>query len=306
MAPWVIDPLISRFGLIYDLTDFSEIISMLRRAGSEDQDDAFRKMFRFQRRLNRLAAGQRLKLEKYLGDGAFYSSRRALSSVVGGVLLQRAYRQALGEGFPFDRGMRIAVNYGQYRLIPISAGQGGPERYEFFGHGLVELSRLVTGKATREIEEIKTMLVAQGYPEATVNRFFSPMLQQNLGGAEPRRGARPFEATINANGNLINEGIVATEPLVCQLELELGRDALLFTAQRDDADFVVFGLEDEGGILVGLRKIGLAHLKGLDRILIYEIVDGETFRESGLEPAPGRSLLALIDRGFSLTRTGIA
>lgn len=306
MATWVIDPQIHRFGLIYDLTDFSAIITLLRRSGSEEQDDAFRNMFRFQRRLNRLAAGQRLKLEKYLGDGAFYSSRRATTSLLGGILLQRAYRQALGEGFPFDRGMRIALNYGQYRLIPISSGQGGAERYEFFGHGLVELSRLVTGKATREIEEIKIMLVTQGYPEATVHRFFSPLLQQNQTGGEPRQDARPFYAAIDPSGNLVNEGIVATEPFVTQLEAELGRDAPLLAARQADADFIALTFDEADGMLVGLRKIGLAHLKGLDRIPIYEVVDGEPWRGSRLEPARGNSLKEAIDSGFALSRTGVA
>jgi hypothetical protein len=32
--PWVVDPLVQRFGLIYDITDFSSIVSILRRSGS--------------------------------------------------------------------------------------------------------------------------------------------------------------------------------------------------------------------------------------------------------------------------------
>ena len=302
-APWVIDPLVSRFGLIYDLTDFSEIISLLRRSGTEVQDDSFRRMFRFQRRLNRLAADHRLKLEKYLGDGAFYSSRRALSTLAGGLLLQRAYRQALAEGFPFDRGMRLAFNYGQYRLIPIETGPSGPERYEFFGHGLVELSRLISGKATREIEEIKTMLVAQGYPETTVHRFFSPLLQRNLDVTGPRPEARPFFATINDNGNLVNEGMVATESFVAQLDHELQPGFPLYRAQDEEWSYVVLRPDDAGGPLIGLRKMGLAHLKGLDRIPVYEIVDGAPWEGQRLEPAPGSSLIEAIDRELAVSRS---
>jgi len=302
-APWVIDPQVSRFGLIYDLTDFSEIISLLRRSGTGVQDDSFRRMFRFQRRLNRLAADNRMKLEKYLGDGAFYSSRRALSTLAGSVLLQRAYRQALVEGFPFDRGMRVALNFGQYRLIPIETGPSGPERYEFFGHGLVELSRLISGKATREIEEIKVMLIGQGYPEATVHRFFSPLLQRNLDVTEPRPESRPFFATINSNGNLVNEGMVATEAFVAQLDQELQRSFPMHRAQEGEWSYVVLRADDAGGTLIGLRKMGLAHLKGLDRIPVYEIVDGAPWEGQRLGPAPGRSLIEAIDREFVVGRS---
>ena len=302
-APWVIDPQVSRFGLIYDLTDFSEIISLLRRSGTGVQDDSFRRMFRFQRRLNRLAADNRMKLEKYLGDGAFYSSRRALSTLAGSVLLQRAYRQALVEGFPFDRGMRVALNFGQYRLIPIETGPSGPERYEFFGYGLVELSWLIFGKATREIEEIKVMLIGQGYPEATVHRFFSPLLQRNLDVTEPRPESRPFFATINSNGNLVNEGMVATEAFVAQLDQELQRSFPMHRAQEGEWSYVVLRADDAGGTLIGLRKMGLAHLKGLDRIPVYEIVDGAPWEGQRLGPAPGRSLIEAIDREFVVGRS---
>src|SRR5947209_6975203 len=71
MEPWVVDPRVERYGMIYDISDFSQTLSMLHRAGNERQDDAFLAMFRFQRRINRLAVSHRAKLEKYLGDGAF-------------------------------------------------------------------------------------------------------------------------------------------------------------------------------------------------------------------------------------------
>ncbi len=73
----MVDPRVDRFGLIYDISDFSQTVSVLHRSGSDSQDEAFRTMFRFQRRVNRLALARRVKLEKYLGDGAFYSSREA-------------------------------------------------------------------------------------------------------------------------------------------------------------------------------------------------------------------------------------
>lgn len=299
MAPWVVDPLVSRYGLIYDITDFSNIISVLRRAGSEVQDDAFRMMFRFQRRINRLAAGLRLKLEKYLGDGAFYSSREAEGLLVAAIHFQRYYSQVLAEGFAFDRGMRIGLNFGQYRLIPIQVGlPGESERYEFFGHGLVELSRLVTGKATREIEEIKIMLINQGYPEPTVHRFFAPLSQHNLDIVDKREESRRFYAYINQNGTLINEGIVATEGFIDQLERALGTPTL-YRAQDGDRSYVVLPLEDaDARLYVGLRKLGVAHLKGLDRLPVYEVVDGAMLAGS-LEELPAGGLAAAIERDLA-------
>lgn len=308
MAPWVVEPQVQRFGLIYDLSDFSEIISVLRRSGTDDQDDSFRKMFRFQRRLNGLAAARRMKLEKYLGDGAFYSSRRSVHILAGGIEIQRAYRLAVAEGFPFDRGIRIALNHGQYRLIPIDGGRpGDPERYEFFGHGLVELSRLITGKATRELEEIKTMLVAQGYPEPTVYRFFAPLLRSKQDVGEPRAEERRFRALINASGNLVNEGIVATEAFIAHLDGELRRSADLFRGRDGDSAYVVVRVKEADGLLVGLRKLGLAHLKGLDQVPIFEVVDGAPWEGRALPAATGDSLAAAIEREFvESQRVGVA
>jgi hypothetical protein len=63
MEAWVVDPRVERFGMIYDISDFSQTLSMLHRGGNESQDEAFRRMFRFQRRINRLAHSHRAKLE---------------------------------------------------------------------------------------------------------------------------------------------------------------------------------------------------------------------------------------------------
>lgn len=305
-APWVVDPLVHRFGLIYDLTDFSDIVNVVRRSGTGVQDDAFRRMFTFQRRVNRIAEAHRVHLEKYLGDGAFYSGRSCPAILSVAVLVQRAYRQALAEGFPFDRGLRMALNVGQYRLIPMGTrGPEGPERYEFFGHGLVELSRLISGKATREIEDLKTMLVAQGYPEATVFKFFSPLLQRN----PDERGdedADGFYAHINRHGNLVNEGIVATEAFLRQLDGDLGAVPLA-RARRRDRTYVLLPVEDAGGRLeVAFRKLGLAHLKGLGEVPVYEVLDGETLPAAGLAAAGTGSLLTALDSGFADTWPGVA
>jgi hypothetical protein len=310
MAPWVVDPRVDRYGLIYDISDFSQTVSVLHRSGAESQDEAFRMMFRFQRRVNRLALSRRAKLEKYLGDGAFYSSREAKNLLVCALHVQRYYEQALAAGFPFDRGMRIALNYGHYRLIPM--GGGGPEegeRYEFFGHGLVELSRLVSGKATREIEEVKNMLINQGYPEPTVQRFFAPLTHGNLDLIDKREEARQFHAYIDRNGNLVNRGLVATGPYVAQLEAELGSRSF-YRAADGGRGYVMLELDDAGErLVVGLRKLGLAQLKGLEKLSVFEFVDGNEFGEESLadrsEPLDG-GLVGAVEREFARQRSGAA
>jgi hypothetical protein len=300
MEPWVVDPRVERFGLIYDISDFSQTISYLQRSASESQDEAFRAMFRFQRRINRLAGARRVKLEKYLGDGAFYSSREALNLLICAVHLQRYYDQAVREGFAFDRGMRIALNFGSYRLIPMGSGSGPQgERYEFFGHGMVELSRLVTGKATQEVDEVKTMLISQGYPEPTVHRFFAPLAESNLDVVDKQEESRRFYAYINRNGTLFNNGLVATGAYVARLDRELGHCALSRGADGERS-YVVFHVEDAGERLpVGLRKLGMARLKGLERLPVYEIVDGATLDPKSMRTLRGERLLAAADRESS-------
>ncbi len=310
MASWVVDPRVDRYGLIYDISDFSQTVSVLHRSGAESQDEAFRMMFRFQRRVNRLALSRRAKLEKYLGDGAFYSSREAKNLLLCALHVQSYYQQALDDGFPFDRGMRIALNYGHYRLIPM--GGGGPEegeRYEFFGHGLVELSRLVTGKATREIEEVKNMLITQGYPESAVQRFFAPVTQGNLDLVDKREEARQFHAYIDRNGNLVNRGLVATGPYVAQLEEELG-ERILYRAADGGRGYVMLEIDDAGErLVVGVRKLGLAALKGLEKLSVFEFVAGTDFGEDSLadrsEPLAG-GLVGAVEREFARSRSGAA
>lgn len=304
LAPWVVDPQVARFGLIYDITDFSEIVTLLRRSGSEQQDESFRKMFRLQRRIHRVAQARRLRLEKYLGDGAFYSARQATGLLASAIHVQRIYRRALAEGFPFDRGMRVALNFSQYRLIPIATSRPGEaERYEFFGHGVIELSRLTTGKATREIEDLKTMLITQGYPETTVQRFFSPLLHRDVDLVEKGESARRFYAYINRNGHLVNEGIVATEPLVRALRHELA-GAPLSRLVEGARSYIVLRV-DEGvasePLVVGIRRLGQASLKGLERLPVFEVVDGADWREDELETVETTDLLAAVERDMAGT-----
>lgn len=305
LAPWVVDPQVSRFGLIYDITDFSEIVTFLRRSGSDLQDDSFRRMFRLQRRVQRLAEARRIRLEKYLGDGAFYSARSAGPLLAAAVQVQRIYRRALAEGFPFDRGLRIALNFSAYRLIPI-AGQepGAEERYEFFGHGVIELSRLTTGKAQREIADIQAMLISRGYPAQTVQRFFSPLIREDVERPQREERSRPFFAYIDETGHLVNEGIVATDTFLAELGREI-QGAPLARGELADRGYVVVSIDDTGGpVRVGLRKLGVASLKGLERIPVYEVVDGADWQDSDLVPVTAPSLPAAVERELAGTLVG--
>ncbi len=301
MAPWVVDPLVARFGLIYDISDFTETVSLLRRSGTLEQDRSFRMMFRFQRKVNRLASQNRAKLEKYLGDGAFYSSRDAHNLLVLSIHIQRAYREALSKGFPFCNGLRIALNHGQYRLLPIQIGgkDEGGDRYEFFGHGVVELSRLTTGKASREIDEIKNLLITLGYPETTVNRFFAPMTQRNVDLVDKQEEKRGFYAYINQNGSLVNEGIVATWDFISRLEQEQAHNRM-FRLLDGERTYIALKLDLPGGsLLVGVRKLGVAHLKGLDRLPIYEIVDAALWGDNTLVELRSGGLVELVEKEFT-------
>lgn len=300
MTTWVIDPLVRRCGLIYDITDFSAIVSYLGRSGSEDQDSSYRSIFRFQRWVNQNAGSHRLQLEKYLGDGALYSGRHPSRLLNLAVELQRYYQRALAEGFPFNRGMRIALNYGEYRLLPIEEGGSGTAcRYEFFGHGIVELSRLVTGKTMREIDEIKNLLIGLGYSPVEVEGFFAPAMRQNVDLVDKEEETRKFYCYINRNGSLVNEGIVATQQFITQLDRE-GAVTGVFAGLDGRRKYLVLSLgESASQFFVGVRRLGLASLKGLESVPIYEVVDGELWRDQALETVVTQRLLATLDRDFA-------
>jgi len=300
MAPWVVDPSVARYGLIYDVTDFSHIVSVLRRSGETLQDRSFRMMFRFQRRVNRTALAYRLTLEKYLGDGAFFSGREPWRLVAAAIQVQRYYKQALAEGFPFDRGMRIALNFGHYRLLPVQGAQAGePDRYEFFGHGVVELARLTSGKSMREIEEIKILLVNMGYPSRTVDKFFAPLADKRTDLVDKNEEERRFYAYINRNGKLVNEGIVATEQFIEHLAKGVEVDQLHWTVYAG-REFVVLPLPAIDTVIpVGIRKLGIASLKGLDPLPAYEIVDGSSWEIESLRAAPTTDLMPALERGYA-------
>ena len=302
-SSWVVDPLVRRFGLIYDISNFSATLSMLGRVEKAAIENAFRATFNFQRKINRLADSLNLRLEKYLGDGAFYSGRRPHNLIVVAIHLQRLYTRALKEGFPFDRGLRIAINYGEYRLLPLEAGTDvEATRYEYFGHGLVELARMTTGKTTQQIDELMTYLIGNGYPERTVVRFFEPMLRKSADLVNKEEEARPFFAYINANGALVNEGIVATEPFLSRL----GQLDRLYYGKDGKRGYIVIPLAEETGddLFVGIRKLGLAEFKGLERMPVYEIIDGKAWADpEELQKIPVTDLTRALEKVFAATYT---
>ena len=87
--PGVVDPMVHRFGMIYDISKFSETLGNIRRGGEKEEIKSYRQMLMFQRKLDAIAERHLLQFEKFLGDGAFYTTRRALRIVRAAVEIQR-------------------------------------------------------------------------------------------------------------------------------------------------------------------------------------------------------------------------
>ncbi len=278
-SPGVVESSVERFGLIYDLTNFTALLEGVRKAGVRAEERALQLMFVFQGQLEQIRRRRRLSFEKFLGDGAFYSSRRALRVIAAACEIQRAYDRLREVGFSFDQGIRLAMNFGSYHLLPMLAGGDGRHRFEFFGHGLVELVRLTTGKSTREVEEIAEFLIHSGYDGAQVDAFLAPIISARGGGT--RSSQRRYSASLDGRGELVNEGMVLTVGFLGQLEseLELASVALV---EADGSRWLVFpidpGMPDT--LYVGLRFLGVARLKGLAPM---ELVEAAVWPESPAE-----------------------
>ncbi len=261
-APGVVDSAVRRFGLIYDLSNFTTVLEEMRKEGRMAEERALQFMYVFQNRLEAIRLRRRLTFEKFLGDGAFYTSRRALRVIAAACEIQNVYEQLRNIGFPFNHGIRIALNYGVYRLLPML--HPGPEakRFEFFGHGIVEHARLTTGKSSREVSDIAEFLVHSGYGLSEVDGFLAPLSQ--VRGSGSRKSFRRYAATLDAHGELVNEGIVVALPFLEELDVELEVETLA-VAEIDNLQYLWFpidpGLPDT--LYVGLRYLGVARLKGL-------------------------------------------
>ncbi|HUP46480.1 MAG TPA: hypothetical protein VM779_13325 [Thermoanaerobaculia bacterium] len=297
--PGVVDPMVHRFGLIYDISNFTETLGNIRRGGEREEIRSYRQMLLFQRRVESIAQRHRLQFEKFLGDGGFYTTTRALHLVRGAVEIQRFYSEMKRKGFSFNRGMRIALNYGYYRLLPMKVASDSAERItEFYGPGIVELSRLTTGKANKEIEEIASFLVTHGYDPGKVQQFFAP-LARGVDVIDHAQHQREYYAYLNQNGHLVNEGIVASRDFLSELSNELHAEAQpLFRLRSPWGGYLGFAPAIPGLEYIGLRLLGMVSLKGLDKIEIGEIVP---FAQGEVEASPvdgTESLLNILRQDF--------
>lgn len=259
--PGVVDTAVLRFGMVYDLSNFTAVLEEVRKKGPAAEEKALRFMYAFLNRLEQVRRRRRLTFEKFLGDGAFYSSRRALRMIAAACEVQQVYDELRRSGFPFDQGIRFAMNYGSYQLLPLLADDNS-SRFEFFGHSVVELARLTTGKSVREVDEIAEFLVHSGFEPGQVDGFLAPLLTAR-GGREQHAG-QPYPAWIDARGELINEGMVASIAFVEQLYGELAEAQPAAVSQWGHS-WVAFPCEPSprGGPWFGLRYLGVARLKGL-------------------------------------------
>lgn len=269
----VVDPMVHRFGLMYDITSFSETLGNIARGGAKGELGSYRQMLLFQRRLDAIATRHNLQLEKFLGDGAFYTTRTVIPLVRAAVEIQRFYDELCKKGFAFDRGLRIALNYGYYRLLPMRGRPtSGDRSMEFYGPGVVELSRLTTGKSSREVEEIEDYLISHGYDLSAVQKFFSPLRAGALRGARGSEQGR-FRAEVDDNGHLINEGIVASLPFLEELSKELISEShQIFRLKTPWANYIGFRPDVEQVAFVGIRLIGTVSLKGMERLEVAELI----------------------------------
>jgi hypothetical protein len=269
--PGVVDPMVHRFGLIYDISNFTETLGNIRRGGRKEEISSYRQMLLFQRKLDSIADRHLLQFEKFLGDGAFYTTRRALRLIRAAVEIQRCYSDVRSKGFAFNKGVRIALNFGYYRLLPMK-GIGNERITEFYGPGIVELSRLTTGKATKEIEEFASFLISHGYNPGKVQMFFAP-LARGVDVIDHTQHAREFYSYVNNSGHLVNEGIVASFSLLQELSNELAAEGQqLFRLRAPWGTYVGFAPSLTGLEYIGIRLIGMVSLKGLDEVEVGEIV----------------------------------
>ena len=289
----VVEPIVYRYGLVYDITSFTETLGEIARGGKGEEQSSYRQMLDFQRELVEITRGHGLQFEKFLGDGAFYTSRRATRAVHAAIAIQQFYSAQRSRGFAFNRGMRIALNYGYYRLLPMQVSADGTQLMEFYGPGIVELSRLTTGKATKELEDMQHFLLTHGYDQNDVYRFFAP-LARGVNDADVAQQQREFYAYVNENGHLINEGIVVSIPFLKQLSTEIVEDTQkLYRLRTPWSAYVGFPSSDG---YIGVRLLGQVSLKGIGAQEIGELVwlRPEDAEISVLEES--RPLLALLQQ----------
>jgi hypothetical protein len=269
----VVEPVVYRYGLVYDITSFTQTLGEIARGGKGEEQHGYRQMLEFQRELAEISRRHGLQFEKFLGDGAFYTSRRATRVIEAALEIQQFYSQARERGFAFNKGMRIALNYGYYRLLPMQVSTDGTQIMEFYGPGIVELSRLTTGKATKELEDVQHLLLSHGYDQSEVYKFFAP-LSRSVEDLDATQQQREFYAYVNEAGHLINEGIVVSIPFLKQLSLELTEDGQKMYRVRTPWA-VYLGFRWAKGY-IALRIVGSVTLKGIGQQEVGEVVHATT------------------------------
>lgn len=271
-APGVVESSVRRFGLVYDLSNFTAQLEEVRKKGRAAEEKALQFMFVFQNQLEEIRRRRRLTHEKFLGDGAFYSARRALRVVAAACEIQAVYDQLRRSGFPFDQGLRVAMNFATFHLLPMMS-ESGEQRFEFFGHGIVELVRLTTGKSTREVEQIAEFLVHSGFDPGAVDAFLAPLV--SVRGGRESDADRSYQASIDPRGELVNEGIVASLQFVEALERELpGATPRLL--EDGVTRWAAYPGEPGGWAMpavpgFALRYLGVVRLKGLQPLELVEL-----------------------------------
>jgi hypothetical protein len=267
----VVEPIVYRYGLVYDITSFTETLGEIARGGKNEEHTSYRQMLEFQRELADITRRHGMTFEKFLGDGAFYTSRRATRTVQAAIEVQKFYSRARANGFAFNKGMRIALNYGYYRILPMQVSADGTQIMEFYGPGIVELSRLTTGKATKELEDIQQLLLTHGYDQNDVYRFFAP-LSRSVDTNDVVHQQREFYAYVNENGHLINEGIVVSIPFLRQLSTELVEDGQKMYRLRAPWNVYLGFPAGNPGEYLGIRLLGTVSLKGIGMQDIAEVI----------------------------------
>jgi len=291
--PGVMDNMVFRHGMLYDIKDFTATLQAVRRQGPQREKLALRHMFLFHQLLYDLERAHQLSMEKFLGDGAFYTGPSCRKLLDAAIRLRDLYEKLKERGLVFDRGIRIALNHSYYNILPIRSGAAeGGYLLEFHGPGLVELSRLTTGKSDTELRGFKEDLVAHGYDSEQVHRFFEPM--ERTEAAVSRDGERGPH--IDRYGALVNEGIVASRPFVERLSEELGSAAPLREVSFRGRRHVAIPFEE--GRLVGLRELGIAKLKGLEPERVYAVDAVSELEVAEEAEVRAAGLLDALDRGY--------
>jgi hypothetical protein len=113
---------------------------------------------------------------------------------------------------------------------------------------------------------------------------------------DKKEEARRFYAYLNRNGTLHNNGMVATSAYMQLLEKELGSRTLL-RASDGDRVYVLLEVEDGGAkLMFGARRLGLAHLKGLEKLAVFELVDGRSLDLASYQEMRGETLSSAIEK----------